>query len=137
VVKTVKTFRARWPVAGGVIRVVIVREETGWLAYFCTDPTVRAADVLETMAGRTAIKQTFKDVNLIVYSLVEARAWRQWEEELVVGPVWDEERRPSPADKRRALQREILRGEIRAAVGETPQWQEFQHLATRLLDLAA
>jgi hypothetical protein len=161
VVKTVKTFLATWQPVGGVIRVVIVREETGWLAYFCTDTSVSAAEVLEVMADRTAIEQTFKDikevwgagqqqvrnvyanlgalaVNLIGYSVVEAWAWLRSEEELVTRPVWDaEERRPSHADKRRALQREILREEIRAAVGEQPQWQEFQHLATRLLDLAA
>jgi hypothetical protein len=161
VVKRVKTFLATWRPAGGVIRVVLVREETGWLAYFCTDPMVSAAEVLEVMADRTAIEQTFKDVkevwgagqqqvrnvyanlgamalNLIWYSLVEAWAWLRREEELVVRPVWDEEeRRPSHADKRRALQREILKREIRAAVGERPQSQEFQDFATRLLDLAA
>jgi len=161
VVKTVKTFLATWRPAGGVLRVVIVQEDTGWLAYFCTDATVRAADVLEMMAGRSAIEQTFKDVkevwgagqqqvrnvyanigamsiNLMCYSLVEAWAWLRSSEELVTRPVWDEEeRRPSHADKRRALQREILREEIRAAMGEGPQWQEFQHFATRLLDLAA
>jgi hypothetical protein len=56
VVKEVKTFLATWHPAGGVIRVVIVREEGGWLAYLCTDPAVGAADVLEMMAGRTAIE---------------------------------------------------------------------------------
>jgi hypothetical protein len=161
VVKTVKTFLATWHPAGGMIRVVIVQEDTGWLAYFCTDPAVSAADVLEMMAGRSAIEQTFKDVkevwgasqqqvrnvyanigamavNLIGYSVVEAWAWLRREAELVARPAWDEEeRRPSHADKRRALQREILGEEIRAAVGEGPQWQEFQHFATRLLDLAA
>jgi hypothetical protein len=160
VVKTVKTFLATWHPAGGVIRVVIVQEDSGWLAYFCTDPTVSAADVLEMMAGRTAIEQTFRDVkevwgagqqqvrnvyanvgamavNLVLYSVVEAWAWLRSEEELVKRPAWDEEeRRPSHADKRRALQREILWEEIRAAVGEGPQGQEFQHFATRLLDLA-
>jgi hypothetical protein len=70
--------------------------------------------------------------------LVEAWAWLRREKELVVRPAWDEEeRRPSHADKRRALQREILKQEIRAAVGERPQRQEFQDFATRLLDLAA
>jgi hypothetical protein len=161
VVKQVKTFLATWRPAGGVIRVVLVREETGWLAYFCTDPTVSAAEVLEVMADRTAIERTFKDVkevwgagqqqvrnvyanlgamavNLIWYSLVEAWAWLRREEELVVRPAWDEEeRRPSHADKRRALKREILKHEIRAAVGERPQHREFQGFATRLLDLAA
>jgi hypothetical protein len=161
VVKQVKTFLATWRPAGSLIRVVLVREDKGWLAYFCTDPTVSAAAVLEMMADRTAIEQTFKDVkevwgagqqqvrnvyanvgamalNLAWYSLVEAWAWLRGEEELVSRPVWDEEeRRPSHAEKRRALQREILRAEIQAVVGERRQWQEFQHIATRLLDLAA
>jgi hypothetical protein len=161
VVKQVKTFVATWRPAGGLIRVVLVREESGWLVYFCTDPTMGADEMLEVMAERTAIEQTFKDVkevwgagqqqvrnvyanvgamalNLIWYSLVEAWAWLRREEELVARPVWDEgERRPSHADKRRALQREILRQEIRAAVGERLQCQEFQSFATRLLDLAA
>jgi hypothetical protein len=161
VAKTVKTLLATWRPAGGVIRVVLVRAATGWLAYFCTGPSVSAAAVLEVMAQRSAIEQTFKDVkevwgagqqqvrnvyanlgamavNLTWYSLVEAWAWLGREEELVARPAWDEAgRRPSHADKRRALQREILRREIRAAVGERPQAQEFQRLATRLLDLAA
>ena len=77
-------------------------------------------------------------LNLIWYSVVEAWAWLRREEELVVRPAWDDEdRRPSHADKRRALQREILKHEIRAAVGERSQWQEFQDFTTRLLDLAA
>ena len=37
VVKTIKTFVATWRPAGGRIRVVMVREKRGWLAYFCTD----------------------------------------------------------------------------------------------------
>ena len=159
--KRIKTFLATWQPAGGLIRVVLVREETGWLAYFCTDPMVSAAEVLEVMADRTAIEQTFKDVketwgagqqqvrnvyanlgamalNLIWYSLVEAWAWLRRDEELVMRPAWDEEdRRPSHADKRRALQREILKQEIRVAVGERPQSKGFQDFAERLLDLAA
>jgi hypothetical protein len=161
VVKQVKTFLATWRPAGGLIRVVLVREDKGWLAYFCTDANVSVAAVLEVMADRSAIEQTFHDVkevwgagqqqvrnvyanagamavNLLWYSLVEAWAWLRREEELVARPAWDEEaRRPSHADKRRALQREILSQEIRAAVGERPQWQEFQEFTTRLLDLAA
>lgn len=161
VVKQVKTFLATWRPAGGMIRVVIVREDSGWLAYFCTDARVSAAEVLEGMADRSAIEQTFRDVkevwgagqqqvrnvyanlgamavNLACYSVVEAWAWLRSEEELVARPAWDaEDRRPSHADKRRALQREILQQEIRAAVGERPQGKEFQRFATRLLDLAA
>lgn len=162
VVKTVKTFEATWRPAGGRIRVVIVREDEGWLAYFCTDPTVTVAAVLEAMADRGAIEQLFKDVkevwgagqqqvrnvyasigaftvNLVLYSVVEAWAWARREDELVdrSRSPWDtEERRPSHADKRKAVQGEILRGEIQAAVGQRTKRKEFQELAMRLLHLA-
>ena len=160
--KTIKTFEATWQPAGGRIRVVIVREVDGWLAYFCTDPTVTAAAIPEAMADRGAIEQTFKDVkevwaagqqqvrnvyasigafavNLTLSSVGEAWAWARSEEELVdrCQSAWArEERRPSHADKRKALQREILPGEIQAVLGEGTEWQEFHDLATRLLGLA-
>jgi hypothetical protein len=163
VVKTIKTFEATWRPAGGRIRAVIVREQDGWLAYFGTDPTMSAVAILEAMADRGAIEQMFKDlkevwgagqqqvrnvyasigafaVNLTLYSVVEAWAWARAEEALVdrSRSPWDQqERRPSHADKRKALQREILRAEIQAALGARHQCQEFQNLATRLLDLAA
>jgi hypothetical protein len=163
VAKTIKTFEATWRPAGGRIRVAIVREEDGWLAYFCTDPTVTAVAILEAMADRGAIEQTFKDVkevwgagqqqvrnvyagigafavNLTMYSIVEAWGWARPEEELVdrSRSPWDaEERRPSHADKRKALQREILQEEIQAVIPQGRERQEFQDLVTRLLDLAA
>jgi hypothetical protein len=159
--KAIKTFLATWRPVGGVIRVVLVREPDGWLAYFCTDPAVAAVTVLEMMADRGAIEQAFKDVkevwgagqqqvrnvyasvgaftvNLVLYSAVEAWAWARVEDELVARPPWDEEeRRPSHADKRKALQREILRQELRAVLGEQAETEEFQNIATRLLGLAA
>jgi hypothetical protein len=161
--KTVKTFEATWQPAGGRIRVVIVREADGWRAYFCTDPAVPVATILEVLADRGAIEQMFKDVkevwgagqqqvrnvyasigafavNLTLYTAVEAWAWSRADPELVDRrrAPWDTEgRRPSHADKRKALQREILREEIRAAVGGRAERQEFHDLATRLLDLAA
>jgi hypothetical protein len=163
VVKTVKTFEATWRPAGGRIRVVMVREKTGWLAYFCTDPSVTAATILEAMADRGAIEQLFHDVkevwgagqqqvrnvyasigaftvNLVLYSVVEAWAWARAEEELVQrsDSPWDTEaRRPSHADKRKAVQSEILGKEIQAALGERPKREEFQALAMCLLHLAA
>jgi hypothetical protein len=163
VAKTIKTFEATWRPAGGRIRVVIVRERDGWLPYFCTDPGVTARTVLEAMADRGAIEQTFKDVkevwgagqqqvrnvsagvgafavNLTLYSVVEAWAWSRRAEDLVdrSRSPWDaEERRPSHADKRRALQREVLRAEIQAVVGRRTDRQGFQDLAKRLLELAA
>jgi DDE superfamily endonuclease len=161
--KAVKTFEATWRPAGGRIRVVIVREDDGWLAYFCTDPGATAATVLEVMADRGAIEQTFKDVkevwgagqqqvrnvyanvgafavNLLLYSAVEAWAWSRAEEELVDRrrSPWDtEERRPSHADKRKALQREIVQAEIQVALGERAESAGFHDFAIRLLNWAA
>ena len=61
VVKEVKEFLATWRPAGGIIRVVIVREEHGWLAYFCSNASATAAEILEAMADRGAIEKTQAD----------------------------------------------------------------------------
>ena len=51
---------------------------------------------------------------------------------------WDSEpRRPSHQDKRKALQRETLRGEIEAARAGRPSKAKIRALAERLLDLTA
>jgi hypothetical protein len=86
--------------AGGAIRVVLVEEGKGWLAYFCTDPGATAEEVLEA-ADRGAHEQAFKDlkevygagqqqvrnidsnvgafcVNGWLYSLTEAWSWSPW-----------------------------------------------------------
>jgi hypothetical protein len=166
VTKLVKTFLATWHPAGGVIRVVLVQEEDdgdNWRAYFCTKPDATAAEILEAAARRAAIEQTFKDskevwgagqqqvrnlhanvgafnLNSWMYSVVEAWAWSVPEEELVdrENSPWDSEyRRPSHADKRKALQREVLRGEIDAALAGRPDQRQFRELAERLLQMAA
>ena len=51
--------------------------------------------------------------------------------------VFDAARRPSHADKRKALQREVLRQEIQAALAGRPNKQRFRNLAERLMDLAS
>lgn len=61
VVKQIKTFQATWRPAGGCIGVVLVREDDGWLAYFCTDPEATATQVLEALADRGAIEVAFCD----------------------------------------------------------------------------
>jgi hypothetical protein len=162
VTKTIKAFLATWRPAGGVIRVVLVKEEEDWLPFFSTDPEVRAEEILEAMADRGAEENTFKDekevygagqqqvrnihssegcfnLNLWTYSLVEAWAWDKPEEELVdrSDSPWDSEpRRPSHADKRKALQREVLRSEIQEALSGGPTEEGFRALAERLLGLA-
>jgi hypothetical protein len=163
VTKTVKTFLATWRPAGGVIRVVLVKEEDGWIPFFSPNPEVTVAEILEAMADRNAEEQVFKDVkeiwgagqqqvrniysnegclnlNLWMYSLVEAWAWDEAEEELVDrgDSPWDAEpRRPSHNDKRKALQREVLRAEIEEALAGRPTKEDFRRLAERLLTLAA
>jgi DDE superfamily endonuclease len=163
VTKTIKTFLATWRPAGGVIRVVLVQETEGWVAFFCTTPEATPAEVLEAAADRGALEETNKDVkevwgagqqqvrnlhssvgcfnlNLWLYSLVEAWAWGKPEEEVVdrSASPWDSEpRRASHQDKRKALRREVLQAEIEAALSGRPTKEDFRALAQRLLDLAA
>jgi hypothetical protein len=164
VAKTVKTFAATWRPAGGVIRVVLVKEEEGeWLPFFSTDPEATAQEILEAMADRGAHEQMNKDVKevwgagqqqvrnvyssegcfnlcLWTYSLVEAWAWDKPQEELVdrSASPWDSEpRRPSHADRRKALQLEALHAGIEAVLAGQPSREDFLALADRLVELAA
>jgi DDE superfamily endonuclease len=134
VTKTFKTFLATWQPAGGAIRVVLVQEEDqpdGWVAYFCTDVAQSAETILEVLAQRNTIEQTFKDVKevwgagqqqlrnvwanvgafhlcLWAYTLVEWWAWGRAHAELVdrsASPWDDPDRRPSQQDRRKALRR--------------------------------
>jgi DDE superfamily endonuclease len=135
VTKTVKTFLATYPPAGGLIRVVIVREDTGWIAFFCTDPNATVESILKAVADRSAIEQDFHDLkevhgagqqqvrnlwcnigsfhlNLWLHTLIELWAWMQPARMLrdrSASPWDDPERRPSHADRRNALRRECLR----------------------------
>lgn len=162
VTKTIKTFVATWKPAGGVIRVVLVREEHEWLPFFSPDPALRPEDLLAAVADRGAEEQTFKDVkevwgagqqqvrnlhsnegcfnlNLWACSLVEAWAWDQPEEALVDrrASPWDNEpRRPSHQDKRKALQQEVLRKEIEEALSGPPSKEKMRALAQRLMGWA-
>jgi hypothetical protein len=66
VTKRYKTFLATWRPAGGLIRVVLVDEPTGWRAYFCTVPEASVADVLTTVADRFSLEITFRDCKEVV-----------------------------------------------------------------------
>ena len=162
VTKTVKTFVATWRPAGGAIRVVIVKEESGWLPFFCTDPEASVESVLEAMADRGAIEETFREVkevwgaqqqqvrnleankgcfniNLWMHALVEAWAWDVPEDELVDRSAcpWDgEPRRASHADKRKALQKLVLREELRALLRRPCEPGEIDDRVEALLQLA-
>jgi hypothetical protein len=162
--KKYKTFVATWRPAGGAIRVVLVDEPKGWVAFFCTDPTASVADILGSVAGRFRLEITFRDLKDVVgagqqqvrlvrasvgafhvclwaFTMTEAWAWNRGEKELAghrsASPWDDESRRPSHADKRRAWRREWLGNEIRAALRVGTTEQELQSAAERLLNLAA
>ena len=64
--KTYKTFVATWRSAGGAIRVVLVDEPKGWVAFFCTDTAATVTDILESVAGRFSLEITFRDVKEVV-----------------------------------------------------------------------
>jgi hypothetical protein len=162
--KRYKTFAATWRPAGGTIRVVLVDETPGWVAFFCTDPTATVADILESVAARFSLETAFRDCKDIVgagqqqvrrvrasvgafhvcvwtFTMTEAWAWERASNDLVghrsASPWDDGARRPSHADKRRAWRRELLGGEIRAVLRPGLTEPEIQAAAERLLNLAA
>ena len=64
--KTYTTFVATWRPAGGAIRVVRVDEPKGGVAFFCTDPTARVADILGLVADRFSSETCFRDLKQTV-----------------------------------------------------------------------
>jgi hypothetical protein len=127
-VKRYKTFVATWRPAGGAIRVVLVDEPTGWVAFFCTDVSASVAGILEVIAARFSLEIAFRDCKEVVgagqqqvrfvwanvgafhqclwtFTMTEAWAWGRPAEGLVdrtASPWASPSRRPSHADKRRA-----------------------------------
>jgi hypothetical protein len=140
-IKRYKTFLATYRPAGGMIRVVLVKEDQGdWRAYFCTEAQASVREILEAVADRSALEQVFHDLkevhgvgqaqtrnywmnvavyhmNLWLHTLIELWAWHRSPRELVdrrLSPWDDAERRPSHADRRNALRRQCLDEEFRA-----------------------
>lgn len=138
VTKTYKTFLATYRPVGGIIRVVLVQEEDGWVAFFCTDPSATPKEILEAFADRATIEQNFHDLkevwgtgqqqvrhiwtnvgvfhlNLWMHTLVELWAWRLPHEQLCdrSDSPWDDpDRRPSHANRRKALRHQFLHNEL-------------------------
>jgi hypothetical protein len=162
--KRYKTFEATWRPAGGTIRVVLVDEPKGWVAFFCTDPQADVADILGLVADRFGLETAFRDVKEVVgagqqqvrhvwasigsfhvclwtFTLTEVWAWNQDADALVAhrtGSPWDDRpRRPSHADKRRAIRRELLAQEIDAVLRDETHNEKIRDLTERLLALAA
>lgn len=162
--KKYKTFVATWRPAGGTIRVVLVDEPKGWIAFFCTDPNATVSDILGLVADRFGLESAFRDVKEVVgagqqqvrhvwasvgsfhvclwaFTLTEAWAWDRDEDGLVAhrsASPWDDRpRRPSHADKRRAIRRELLAQEIEGVLRVGADDEDIRNLAERLLNLAA
>ncbi len=163
VTKTYKTFLATYPPVGGVIRVVLVKEDHGWYAFFCTDPNASVKEILEAFADRSTIEQDFHDVkevwgsgqqqvrniwtnlavynlNLWMHTLVELWAWNKSHDELCnrSASPWDNAtRRPSHANRRNALRGHILRNELSAIANTWPLPTKIIELAKNLMALVA
>lgn len=137
VTKTFKTFLATYRPVGGVIRVVLVKEPDGWVAFFCTDVNATVEQILEAVADRASLEQVFHDVkevhgagqqqlrnvwanlaawhmHLWMHTLVELWAWGRSHARLAdrsASPWDDPSRRPSHADRCKALRRACLENE--------------------------
>jgi len=163
VTKTYKTFLATYRPTGGVIRVVLVKEDHGWYAFYCTDPNASVVDILQAFADRATIEQDFHDVkevwgsgqqqvrniwnnlavynmNLWMHTLVELWAWNKSRDQLVdrSDSPWDDAtRRPSHANRRKALRAQILRNELLEITTAWSLPRKIIQLAESLVALAA
>jgi DDE superfamily endonuclease len=162
--KKYKAFHATYPPAGGLILVVLTIDELGdWIAYFCTEPTASVESVLEAVADRSAIEQVFHDVKevhgsgqqqlrnvwknigawhmiLWMHTLVELWAWDRPMSELCdrSDSPWDDaDRRPSHANRCKALRERCIRKEISQRCGSRSLPQEIAELIETLADRAA
>ncbi len=161
--KTYKTFLATYAPAGGIIRVVLVKEDHGWHAFFCTDPNASVQDIVEAFADRATIEQDFHDVkevwgsgqqqvrniwtnlavynlNLWMHTLVELWAWDKSGRQLVdrSDSPWDDaDRRPSHANRRKALRLAIMQNELSAVTTAWSLPRKIIQLTKILMALAA
>jgi hypothetical protein len=162
--RTYKTFLATYKPAGGLIRVVLVKEDSGeWRAYFCTDPNATVAEILEAVADRSAIEQNFHDLkeihgagqqqvrnywaNIAVYHLtmwwhtvIELSAWHKPQKDICdrsASPWDDAERRPSHADRRNAMRRQCLEDEFQRQADAEGLGSKIRRLWSRVIGLAA
>jgi len=163
VTRQYKTFLATSRLISGQVRVVIVRfEDGGWAPYFCTDTSATVRDILEAVGARWAIEEHFHDVkevwgagqqqvrnvwsnigcwhlNQWMYMLVELCCWDVDKSQLSdrTDRSWDnQDRRPSHADRRRFISREMLGKKFLAALPHGPDHRKLWKLFNDLIALA-
>jgi hypothetical protein len=156
---TIKSFLATWRPAGGVVRVLIVKDESGWRAYACTEPEASPQEVAQAIADRWGIEPVFHDerigqvqlrrvwsnvgafnLGLWVNSLVELWAWRRDDGSLVdrrASPWGTPLRRPSHGDRRKALQRELMEEQFRRCGVRGPGSRKLRGLLRAVVKLVA
>jgi hypothetical protein len=143
--------------------VVLVKEEHGWFAYFCTKADAGVQEILEAVADRAAIEQNFHDLkevhgagkqqvrnywaNIAVYhitlwwhTLIELWAWKKTQRQLTdrSDSPWDDaNRRPSHADRRNALRRWCLENEFQSEAAASGSSRKIRRLWKRVLKLVA
>ena len=163
VTRQYKSFLATSRLTGGVIRVVIVKFDSGnWAAYFCTNSQVSVEDIMETISSRWAIEEFFHDtkevwgagqqqvrnvwsnigcwhLNQWMYALVELSVWDSPAEEVTdrSDRPWDNpNRRPSHADRRKSISREMLRQQFSVVLPDGPEMQKIKPLLEHIINLA-
>jgi hypothetical protein len=162
VTKRYKSFLATYRPACGMIRVVIVQEPGGCEFFFSTDPEASVQEILEAFADRSAIEQVFHDIkevwgagkqqlrylwanfgayhlNLWMHTLVELWAWNKSKAAICdrSDSPWDDPgRRPSHADRRKALQRNILKQQYSSLRHSCGAARKLAAFARQLLKLA-
>ncbi len=159
-----KTFLATSRIVGGPVRVVLLEHGSrNWAAYISTDPMMGVEAILRVVSDRWAIEEHFHDVKEIwgageqqvrsvwsnlgcwnlcgwLYDLVELASWDLPAEQLVdrEDRPWDNPaRRPSHADRRRRIVREMLRNEFLTDLPTTADEAKIKERTERLLFLAA
>lgn len=163
VTRRYKAFLATWRPAGGVVRVVILKEDdSSWRAFLCTDAEAGIEAIVQAIQDRWAIEQNYHDLkeverieemqlrrvwanvgafnlNLWAHTLVEVWAWGRPEASLRDrgDRPWDDaSRRPSHADKRLAIQRDMLAEEYRRLDVPEPWSEKIRQLLAGVVRLA-
>jgi hypothetical protein len=164
VTRRFKTFLATTKLTGGLIRVVLLEHESKrWAAYFSTDVHMTVQEILEAGAARWAIEEFFHDVketwgagqqqvrnvwsnigcwhlNSWLYTMVELACWDQSSDQLVdrSDRSWDNAtRRPSHADRRRTIAREMLANQFLNDLPPDRNESKYRQRIMQLLNLAA
>lgn len=160
--KTYKSFLATYRPVGGEIRVVLVKEVHCWHAFFCSDPNAEVTEIIEAFSDRVTIEQDFHDVkevwgsgeqqvrniwtnlavynlNLWMHTLVEMWSWKTGKRQLIdrSDSPWDDaDRRPSHANRRQALRRQIIREQLSTITAQWSLPQKIIRLTKNLITLA-